>query len=262
MDDIIQPLISIPTTETTMYIVGFVEFLLSFAFALLWFICFSNYDKQSRIAKKAIIAHAVGWLVLISVGLLLIPPERTGIYLDVYANLALAHIGFMMVLAGVCALLIASVPKTGIALTLLFAVVFSAIGGKGIGDFLSPIPIHAKIDWMSFDDTDSKLSSLHVGIEHSALQQAPSTQLAKTLQENGWLDNITFANQENLTTPIAMDLVQAPYSGYLYLPEEYGVTRYGKMLFGVLSASWLIILLSAFMLLLKANKQLPKKKLD
>ena len=52
MDDIIQPLISIPTTETTMYIVGFVEFLLSFAFALLWFICFSNYDKQSRIAKN------------------------------------------------------------------------------------------------------------------------------------------------------------------------------------------------------------------
>ena len=79
MDDIIQPLISIPTTETTMYIVGFVEFLLSFAFALLWFICFSNYDKQSRIAKKAIIAHAVGWLVLISVGLLLIPNERNGI---------------------------------------------------------------------------------------------------------------------------------------------------------------------------------------
>ena len=117
MDDIIQPLISIPTTETMMYIVGFVEFLLSFAFALLWFICFSNYDKQSRIIKKVIIAHAVGWLVLIFVGLLLIPNERTGSYLDVYANLALANIGFMMVLAGVCAMLIASVPKTGIAFT-------------------------------------------------------------------------------------------------------------------------------------------------
>lgn len=98
MDDIFQPILSIATTDTMMYVVGFVEFVLSFGFALLWFICFSNYELQSSLARKAIIANAVGWLLLVCLGLFFIPHERIGSYLDVYANLALTNIVIWLII--------------------------------------------------------------------------------------------------------------------------------------------------------------------
>lgn len=250
MNEIIQPLISIPTTDTQMFFVGLLEFILCTAFVYLIFRSCERFTYQCRFVKFVIIINILAWISLISVGLFVVPNEIEGSYLDVYANLALANIGFMMVVASACVLLLLSKPKLGMVVTLIFGAIFGPIGGKGIGDFLSPKPMHAQISWLSFDTVDKRLSSLRMGLVDIDYQQLVSIKLARELQHTGALRDIDFSDHHELVPPIRMDLVQAPYSDMVYLPSDYAFSNFGKKLFYSLLCLWGAILLTTLLMLL------------
>lgn len=250
MHEMIQPLILIPTTQTQMFVVGLLQFILCSAFMYLIARCCKCFSYQHRVVKFVIITHILAWLSLIGVGLFIVPNEINGSYLDVYANLALANIGFMMLPLSVCEVLLVSKPKIGIVFTLFFAAIFGAIGGKGIGDLVSPKPMHAQIDWLSFNETDKRLSSLVMGLANTDNQQRVSTKLAKKLQQDGVLNGIDFSESDGVEPPIYMDLVQAPYTEVVYLPEDYAFTQFGKKLFYSLLSICGVIILTAFIMLL------------
>ncbi|MFB2537667.1 hypothetical protein [Acinetobacter sp. c3-l95] len=177
------------------------------------------------------------------------PSEYAGSYLDVYANQTFANVGYTLVMALICAVIMESRFVLGLLFTLFFAGVSGAIGGKGVGDFVSPNPIHAKIEWLSFDDTDLKFSSLVIGVTNLGHQHQPSRNLVHLLDEKGMLEDVTFSDGDAIDPPITMDLIQAPYSGYLYLPNEYAFTSYGQILFYVLATLFSFIVFTGILLL-------------
>lgn len=234
-----------------MFVVGLLQFIFCSACTYLIVRSCERFSYQRRVVKLVIITNILAWLSLIGVGLFIVPNEIDGSYLDVYANLALANIGFMMLPVSACVTLLFSNPKVGIMFMLIFGAISGAIGGKGIGDLVSPKPMHAQIDWLSFNETDKRLSSLVMGLVNADYQQNVSIKLAKKLQQDGLLNSIDFSDSNKIEPPINMDLVQAPYTDVVYLPEDYAFTNFGKKLFySLLSICGVIILTALIMLLM------------
>lgn len=202
MPSITAPISLLPLSYGWMFVIGIAQFLLCFAIAYIGFRTIANFDHQPKFVKTLFIIFVIAWLSLIVVGFFAIPNEAAGSYLDVYANLALANIGFMMVIALICVAFVGRSWLIFIGFTLFFGGVFGAIGGKGIGDALSPNRVKAKIHWLSFDDTDKNLSSLRVGTQDFDVQQTPSDHLTDWLANQGHLQDVEFSDGDAIKPPI------------------------------------------------------------
>ena len=233
------------SADVTWYLVGACEWIV--ASLLAWLATKTISHKPMTTLTKALLGLSLlCWLIMLVSLIFVIPHESQGSYLDIYANLALANFAAMLLMVAICQLLMVSHLYIGLGFSVFFFIMFCLIGGKGIGDALAPQYLNAQIDYLDYSSlNDGRLIvGLVSGYDFSL---NASDTFHAYLAKQGYLQNITPDFHQPLSNPIALNVLIAPYSSYIYLPQEYPFSSHGLRLFYALLACTVTMILSVIL---------------